>query len=238
MAKKGESKITKRLTAPKVAKIARKGKKFITRASRGPHNKRTSIPLTVVMRDLLKIAGTVREVKAVLNEGKTFIDGKVVKDHRLPVGFMDVLSFPSVGKYYRMLYDAKGRLEPKEIDAKASVFKLCRITDKTLILKGQVQLNFHDGKNLIYDKKCATGDVLKVEMPSLKVLGHYPLTEGSIAYVTGGKHAGEVATITEIKSGTLMRRPLAVLQKGDKTFETRKNYVFVLGVKEPAIKID
>ncbi|MCK4327812.1 MAG: 30S ribosomal protein S4e [Candidatus Diapherotrites archaeon] len=238
MARKGESKITKRLAAPKVAKIKRKGQRFVVRPSRGPHSVKSSIPLTVAARELLGIVDNVREMKAVLNEGKVMVDGKVVRDHRLPVGFMDVISFPTVNKYYRVLYDAHGRLEPREIDAKQSVFKLCRIRDKTVVKGGKTQLNLHDGKNILYEKKCAAGDVVKVELPTLRVMDYYPLTEGSVAYVTGGKHAGDVATIKSIAAGTQTRKPLAVLEKGEKTFETRKDYVFVLGVKEPAIKID
>ncbi len=238
MAKKGESKITKRLAAGKAMHVKRKENKFITRGSRGPHSATSSVPLTVAIRDLLKLADTAREVKAMLNEGRVLVDGKVVKDYRFPVGFMDVIAFPSVNKYYRVLYDEHGRLKPREIDAKNSVFKLCRIQNKTVIGKEQIQVNLHDGKNILYDKKCATGDVVKVELPSLRVMSSYPLTEGSLVYVIGGKHAGEVAKIKTVTDGTIMRKPLAVLEKGEKTFETRKDYVFVLGVNEPAIKID
>ena len=238
MASKGETKNKKKFAASKVVKIQRKaGGKFIVRHSRGPHSTDTSIPLAVAMRDLIGIANNIREVKSILNEGKVFVDGKVVRDHRLPVGFMDVISFPNIAKYYRVLYDEKGRLIPKEIEAKESVFKLCKIVNKAIVEKGRTQLNLHDGKNIIYGKKCATGDVLKVELPALKVAGIFPLTEGSIAYITGGKHAGEVAVIKSIMAGTMMRRPLAVLEKDGKEFETRKNYVFVVGVKEPAIKL-
>jgi small subunit ribosomal protein S4e len=223
--------------APKVAKIARKGSEFIARQSRGPHSASSAVPLSLVIRDLLCLADTAHEVKMILNERRAQVDGKVVKDHRLPVGFMDIVSFPSVNKYYRMLYDAKGRLEPHEIDAKDSTFKLCKIVDKTVAPKGKVQLNLHDGKNVFFDKKCAVGDVVKVELPSLKVLSLFPLTEGSVAYVTGGKHAGVTAIVKGMTIGTMMRKPLAVLQKGEKTFETRKDYVFILGIKEPAIKL-
>jgi len=238
MASKGETKNKKKFAAPKVAKIRKKsGGRFTVRHSRGPHSVDKSIPLAVAMRDLIGIADNIREVKSILNEGKVFVDGKVVKDHRFPVGFMDVISFPNINRYYRVLYDEKGRLIPKEIEAKESAFKLCKIADKAIIEKGKTQLNLHDGKNILYSKKCSTGDVLKMELPSLKVLGILPLMEGSIAYVTGGKHAGEVAVIKSIMSGTMMRRPLAVLNKDGKEFETRKGYVFVIGVKEPAIKL-
>ena len=238
MASKGETKSKKKFAAPKVAKIWRKsGGRFTVRHSRGPHSADKSIPLAVAMRDLIGIASNIREVKSIINERKVFVDGKPIKDHRLPVGFMDVISFPNINKYYRVLYDERGRLIPKEIGAKESSFKLCKIANKAIVEKGRTQLNLHDGKNILYDKKCSTGDVLKMELPSLNVLGIYPLTEGSIAYITGGKHAGEIAVIKSIMSGTMMRRPLAVLDKDGKEFETRKDYVFVVGVKEPAIKL-
>jgi len=238
MAAIGESKARKTMSAPRVLHIERKQTKYIARVSRGPHTAETSIPLVVAIRNNLKLADNAKEVRAMLNEGKVLVDGKINKDLNFPLGFMDVLAFPSVNKYYRIRFDDKGRLVPKEIDAKTSTFKLCRIQNRTVIKGGKIQLNLHDGKNILYDKKVATGDVLKLELPSLHVLEYYPMTEGSVAYVTGGKHAGQVARIKNITTGTMMRKPLALLDKGDSAFETRKDYVFVLGVKEPAIKID
>ena len=101
MASKGETKNKKKFAAPKVAKIKKKvGGKFTVRHSRGPHSVDTSIPLAIAMRDLIGIANNIREVKAILNEKKAFVDGKPVKNHRYPVGFMDVISFPNINKYY------------------------------------------------------------------------------------------------------------------------------------------
>src|SRR3989344_3107655 len=59
-----------RLTAPVSWGVKRKGIKFITRPHAGAHNLRESIPLSLVITDLLKFARIRRETKKILNEGK------------------------------------------------------------------------------------------------------------------------------------------------------------------------
>ena len=56
----------KRLNAPKSWDILRKQLKFIVRANPGPHNKKTSVALGVLIRDVLGYAKTSKEVKFML----------------------------------------------------------------------------------------------------------------------------------------------------------------------------
>jgi len=239
MANKGETKTMKRLNAPRTAKIKRKAGKFLVQTKCGPHAKDKSVSLLTILRDLLGLSKTSKEAKTILNEGKLLVDGVIVKDVRRPIGFMDVISLPSVDKFYRVVYDRHGRIALVEIDRRNSGFKLSKVTGKTRINKGVTQLNLHDGKNMLVEKDTySVGDVLKLSIPDQKIMDSYPLKEGSIAYVTGGKHAGQTATIKGIVEGTMNRNPLAVLQEKENEFQTRKNYVFVLGVKEPAVKLE
>jgi len=237
MASKGETKIRKRLNAPRTMNIKRKGDRFIVKSASGPHAIEHSVPITVVLRDMLGLASNMREVKRILVDGKVFIDGKAIKDPHHPVGFMDVFTIPSVNKFYRVAYDTKSRIKLLDIDPRNSQFKLSKIKNKTILKKGKVQLNLHDGKNILSDKECKTGDVLKLGGPSLKIVDMFPMQKGNIAYVTGGKHAGRTAIIEELVPGTAAREPLAILKDGEEEFQTRKDYVFVIGTKEPAIKL-
>jgi len=66
-----------RLNAPTSWSIKRKVIKFTTRPSGGAHSLRESIPLSIVVTQLLKYARTRKEVKKILNEGKIFVNGKV-----------------------------------------------------------------------------------------------------------------------------------------------------------------
>jgi small subunit ribosomal protein S4e len=228
----------KRLMAPTTIKIARKVKTFIVRPSAGPHAMAASAPLSVVLRELLGFARNMREAKKVLNERKVLVDGRVVRDPGFPVGFMDVVSVPSVNKHYRVVYDRHGRVSIVEVEPGKAGFKLAKIVNKTVMRGGRLQLNLHDGRNVLTDKKTfRVGDVLKLSLPDQKILDSFPLASGNIAYVTAGKHAGETAFIKEIVPGTQARKALAVMSKGDGTFETSKEYVFVLGAKEPAVVV-
>ena len=42
-------------------------------------------------------------------EGNVAVDGKIRKDPRVPVGFMDVITLLKTNVSYRLLYDVKGR---------------------------------------------------------------------------------------------------------------------------------
>ena len=46
------------------------------------------------------------------------MDGRVRKDPKFPLGFMDVFSIPKIRKQYRVLIDVKGRFVLREISKK------------------------------------------------------------------------------------------------------------------------
>lgn len=236
MARKGGSKVTKVYKVSKVFKPKRRKPAFVTSVRPGTHPKGRSLALSVVIRDMLGLAKTTREARVILREGRIKVDGKVVKDPRRGIGFMDVISIPAINKHYRVVYDQMRRLALRETSEPE--FKLCRVQNKTMTKKG-LQLNLHDGRNiLIKEGKYKTGDTLKVALPTQKILDRYPMEKGSIAYVFGGKHAGEMGNIVEILPGTLTREPLVTLKAGDKEFQTSKEYAFVIGTKTPAIKLE
>ena len=63
--------------------------------SAGPHSYKKGIPVLLILRNLLKVAKNKKEVQALLNSGKIFIDGKIRKDVGFPIGLMDIISLPS-----------------------------------------------------------------------------------------------------------------------------------------------
>lgn len=235
MARKGERKNKKVYSTRKAMRVIRNKPKLVTKASAGAHPISESMPLTIVLRDLMRIAKTAREAKIILNEGRVKVDGRKAKDPRMPIGFMDVISFPSISKHYRMLYNKKGQLTLNEMDKPG--FKLCRIQNKTITKEG-IQLNLHDSRNIIVKKdEYKTGGTIKLAIPEQKIKDYYPMTTGNIAYITGGQHAGEVAVIQKSIEGTQNRKPLLVMKGKNKEFQTIREYAFILGTKEPTIKL-
>ena len=59
----------------------------------------------ITIRDLLGFADTGKEARSIIASGKVMVDGKVVKNYKYPLGFMDVLSFKGMDKNYRILLD-------------------------------------------------------------------------------------------------------------------------------------
>jgi|TARA_Y100000310_G_C20691787_1_gene822761 small subunit ribosomal protein S4e len=187
----------KRLAAPKTWNISRKDRKFIIKTSPGPHKKEQSIPLVVLLRDMLGIVKNSAESKKILHQGFVLVNKTVRRKNEFPVGLMDIIELPLAKKIYRLSITRKGKLYAEEIEKAEE--RLCRIEGKTVIGKGKIQLNLFGGENIIVDKDdYKIGDVLKLGLADRKVNGNIVLSNNIPALIIGGSHVGEVATIKGI----------------------------------------
>jgi small subunit ribosomal protein S4e len=155
------------------------------------------MPITLVLRDVLGMAKTAREVRYILHNELAQVDGRVVKDTRRGVGLMDVLSVGD--EHFRCVLDHNGRLRYRPISAAESSWKVCRIDGKSTIKGGKTQLNLHDGRNILVDDAQAynTGDSLKLNLPDQKILEHIRFGEGTRCFLIGGAHVGSTADVKE-----------------------------------------
>ena len=245
MARKGGSKHLKRLPAPASWPIHRKEFKWVAKPRPGPHPLRRSLPLLLVIREILGLAKNKREAKIMLSEGHVKVDGRVRREYDYPVGIMDLIEIPSIKKTFRVLPSSKGlRLHAISDDEKE--FKLCKVVAKTTIRGGNSQISLHDGKNVLV-KVADSGhptediynlhDVLKIGIPNHEVLARLKLEEGVLGLVDGGKNAGVLAELTKIMKRGLS--PTSVMLKDLKgnQFETTINYVFPVGKGESWITL-
>jgi small subunit ribosomal protein S4e len=234
----------KRLSAPKSWKIPRKRDVWVVKPRPGPHALEGSLPLLLVVRDYLGLADTTREAKRIINEGKIFVDKKVRTDYRFPVGLMDIIEIPEAKERRIVLLDAKGNLVLKKLSKKNTNSKICKIKDKTTLEEGNVQLNLHDGKNIIVRVKnplapkediYKTKDSLLIDLKTGEISSHIPYKKGSIALVVGGSHMASVAKIDDIKTVDSPQPNTVLLSVNKEKFQTIDDYVFVIGEKEPVI---
>ena len=225
----------KRISAPKSWHISKKSNKWITSTRPGPHHKEQSLPLAIVLRDVLCLVDNRAEAKRVLSEEKVLVDGVVVKDLRFPVGLFDVISIPLNNAAYRVLLDRKGRLALHKLDD-LNANKLCRINNKITIKSGVTQLNLSDGKNLIGSNDYKAKDSLILSIPGKEVVKHLEYRVGNLAMIIGGKHTGEIGTIKEINTVRSSKHNTVKIS-GDYDFETIEDYVVVIGENEPEIKL-
>lgn len=225
----------KRMTAPRSWAIPRKVSHWVMKPRPGPHRKAEAMPLAMVLRDMLKVCDNTREAKFIIGGRQVAVDGRIVTDQKFPVGLMDVLTLLKTDQSYRMLLDYKGRLQLVPIDDKEKGWKLARIDGKTVVRGGKVQLNMHDGRSILLPKdQYRTGDVLKIELPSQRVMKAFKLDKGSLALLTGGSHPGTVQTIEAYKLRRGSGSNTVTFKEG---FTTVKENVFVVGEKAPEIKL-
>jgi len=221
----------KRYLVPKAWRILKKKQKFVIRPNPGGHRMEMSLPLNLALKQI-NAAKTTREVKKALNTQEVLVDGRRVKEHKLPVGLMDIITIKATGNNYRVTLDDLGYLKLIPIkDAEAST-KLCRISSKTAVKKGKIQLGTLDGRSLLVDKnEHKVGDSILIELPSQKIKKALPFETGTTVMLLGSKNRGEVGTVTSIEGNNIKYET----KQGVK--ETLKKCAFVVGKGKEEITI-
>ena len=217
----------KRINAPRTWPVERKATKFITKPSPGPHRLEESMPLGVILREILKLGKERREIKIILNDNKILVNNKVRKEFDFPVGIFDALSIPDLNKYYKIGYSKKGKLILQEVSKEECTYKTCKIIGKTMLKKKRTQLNFYNGENFIVDKdnyKVRDSIIIKDN----KIVKHLKFEKNALIYLTGGSHIGNKGILVDIKKAPGFSKDIIVFKIENKTHETLADYSFVL----------
>jgi len=223
----------KSITMPKTWQIERKKTVFVTRPNPGAHPMMYSMPLNIVMKELIKCAKTTKEVKAILHDKEVLVDGKKRNDEKYSVGLMDVVSLPETKQNYRIIINQKGKLKALEIPKEEANIKLSKVENKTVIKKGKIQLNLSDGRNIIVEKDSyKTGDSLVVALPTQEIKDTINFKPGMTALLIGGKHIGFIGKVEDVKSNII------TIKIGENSYETLKDYAFMVGKDKPIITLD
>jgi len=225
----------KRVTVPVSWPISKKTHAWVAKTSPGPHSAANSMPLVMVVRDMLKLVDNAREARMALHEGKVLVDGKVQKDYKLPIGIFDVISVPAKNEQYRMLKDEKGMFYLSLLES-GTVRKLARVQNKTFLKGKKQQLNLSDGSNKLAEGEFKVGDSLVLSIPEKNIEDRISFEVGNLAMVVGGKHSGQTGKIKEIIT-VRSSQPNRVIISGDREFETIEDYVYMIGKDAPVIKL-
>lgn len=247
MARKGSSRHVKSMEAPAFWPILRKEYKWTVKPTPGPHPITRSLPLLIVVRDLIGLAETSSEARKIIVEGNIKVDGKVRKDYKFPVGVMDVIEVIRTGELFRVLPVPTKVLGLVAISEEEASFKLCRIENKTVVKGGHVQLNLHDGRNVLIrvsdprrpvEDAFETLGTIKLSLKDGRVEDYYPLGVEAPAIITGGRNVGRVARVLKVYEGMRHYRKQVQLRdfRGYEFFTTLDK-VFVVGRGEPVIRV-
>ena len=247
MARMGGSRRLKALNTPGYWPILRKKHKWAVKPSPGPHPIEASLPLLIVVRDLLGLADTAREARKIISEGHVEVDGRVRKNYKYPVGFMDVVRVRITGDLYRVLPYPVKQIVLHPISEEEAGYKLLRVENKTIVKGGHVQLNLYDGRNVIIKVSDPTKPVediyktlgtVKLSIPRQEILDYYSFETGNVAIIVGGRNIGRVGRIVSYRKGIRKFRSVVTLEDVNGVqFQTSMEHIFVIGKDKPEISL-
>ena len=232
MAKRGVRKHQKRLSAPKHWMLSKIGGIFATKPSQGPHKLRESVPLSILLRNKLKLALTGRESKMIVaaKDGNIAIDGKIRKDHKFPVGFMDVVTILKTKQSYRLLYDCKGKFGLNKISHNEAEFKLCKVKTRAMGAKGIPYIVTHDGRTIRFpNPDIKANDTVRINLRNGEITDFYKFKEGCQVMINGGNNVGRVGVLVRVEKHDGAYDIIHVKDPNNKEFSTRVSNVFVIG---------
>jgi small subunit ribosomal protein S4e len=244
---RGLKKHLKRLNAPKHWMLNKLGGTWAPRPSTGPHKLRECLPLSLILRNRLKLSLNRRETNIICMKRKVQVDGKVRTDMNYPAGLMDVVSLPDTKENYRLVFDVKGRFQLTAVSDKEAQFKLCRITKVSRANKATSGRNpfftgqkavvpyavTHDGRTLRFiDPTVAVNDTVKIEIATGKVVEIAKFSSGKIALISGGKNVGRVGEIVHRDRHPGGFDIVHLKDVRGNEFATRVANVFVIGEKK------
>ena len=185
----------KRQSAPTNWTVERKGTTFVVSPL---GSVKEGVPVLVLLRDILKLAENRREVKKAIKNQKVLLNHKKINDVRNTTKLFDVLTLTGSGKNYRVSLTSNGKFTVEETNEKDANYKTTKVTDKTLLKGKKKQLNLYDGRNIIQEVECKTGDSVRVNLKENKIEDTLKLKKGSEVMIFAGKHSGKKGKVEEV----------------------------------------
>jgi small subunit ribosomal protein S4e len=173
--------------------VPRKGTKYLVVSS---HAKSKGIPILFVLRELLKLAQTRKELKHMLLNKEIKVNYKMIRDEKFPMQISDILHIEKLGKEYRLTINGK-KFTLKEVKGKEAEIKIVKIIGKRVIEKNKIQINLEDGRNFFVKENFSVGDSAVINLKENKIEKILKLKEGAKVKIIGGKHLGKEGTIKE-----------------------------------------
>ncbi len=193
----------KRHSKPARWPIPKKGTTFIIRPL---GNLDRSIPLLILLRDMLKVCQNRKEVKRAIHEKNILVNGRVAKDEKISLSLFDTLAIVPSKKYYRVWISENRKYNLEEIKESEVNQKITKVMNKKMLKGKKAQLNLRDGNNYLSEVKCNIGESVLIDLKNKKILKSIPLKEKTKVLIVEGKHSGKQGVVEKIKEERKMAK--------------------------------
>ncbi|MBI5393059.1 hypothetical protein HZA96_04260 [Candidatus Woesearchaeota archaeon] len=226
----------KRLTAPVTWNLKRNDGKYIVCPFPSGHKQALSLPLLLLLRDVMKVGRTSAEVREILHTQKVTVDNKRVDELKYGVGLFDVVGIEALKKYYRVVLANDGVLTAVEIPETEKAIKPLMVVAKNMIAKGKLQITLLDGTCALLQQKddinktiCA-GDTVVYNYVDKKISDVFKCDVGNYVCIIDGRNIGAYGAIESIADNTLV-----LVTPENKKIQTLKSYALLVGKKQPVV---
>uniref|UniRef100_A0A7S3MSP4 40S ribosomal protein S4 n=1 Tax=Strombidium inclinatum TaxID=197538 RepID=A0A7S3MSP4_9SPIT len=167
------------------------------------------------------------------------VDGKVRRDHRFPLGQMDVVSIERTNENFRILYDTRGRFQAHKIDDKEASYKLCKVVKKCLGKQKIPYIVTHDGRTVRFPHPdIQLNDSVKFDLKTFKVSGVIKFQNGATVILTGGNNIGRIGILQSVEKHPGSYEIAHVKDVTGHSFSTRLTNIQIIGDgKTPSISL-
>lgn len=172
--------------------VPKKGTKYVARASSSLQD---SVPVVVAVRDILHLASTTKEVQKMINQKLLKINGRTVRDFHESIRLFNIFE---ADKAYKLTLLPTGKFSFEETKEKE---RLCKVIGRKILSGNVVQLNLHDGTNVLSKEKINIGDSLYLDF-SGKIKSHIVVEKGKNAFIMAGRYIGlegKIESVSEKK---------------------------------------
>jgi len=224
----------KRIALPRTWNVPRKSlnrqkMKFVSRPNPGKGIE-LGVSVNTFLKEIVFLAKTKKEVKALLQFKHVFVNGTRVRDEKFPVGLFDVVYLEELDQSFRLTLSELGKIAAVDIDKKEKDSFIKRIEGKTLMKGDKLQMNLFGGSNFIVEKDQGnTGDTFVIV--DGKVKSTIELTKGNLVFLTAGRHIGAIAKVVKVQDEVIF------IEVDGNEIETLKKYAYVIGEKSPAVTV-
>lgn len=192
--------------------IVRKGTQYTARAL---SHQDSGVPVVIAVRDMLKIARTASEVKAMIKQKLLAINGRKVRDYREPILLYSILE---AGDLYRLTLLPTGRFS---FEKTKDTSRIAKVIGKKMLKNKIIQINLHDDTNVLSKENISLGDSLELGIDN-KVKRVIKLEKGKKALIITGKSIGLIGTVKNIEGRSVY------IELNGRELHLDKDYIMVL----------
>lgn len=192
--------------------IVRKGTQYTARAL---SHQDSGVPVVIAVRDMLKIARTASEVKAMIKQKLLAINGRKVRDYREPILLYSILE---AGDMYRLTLLPTGRFS---FEKTKDTSRIAKVIGKKMLKNKIIQINLHDDTNVLSKENISLGDSLELGLDN-KVKRVIKLEKGKKALIIIGKSIGLIGTVKNIEGR------FVYIELNGREVHLDKDYIMVL----------